>query len=445
MGQMITKLSLMIVFGFLQQSILSYDLAGRCVQKQNESSFQMVGHFPNNSEFGIVSNETLINLIIPEQYWAIKRHSYSSDRFELLDDQLGRNYSIENEMTPLRFRADTKSVLLHLKKNDADKAGQTILYATRNFDPVFYNLDAEKYEYEFSKVNFSEVHYCPDNYKYFCSDSLLSRSDNSIENYDENGYLSSFRIIYKGNLTIECDHSWKQYEIEATVILVGRLDTQLFCSGENCSTPETMNGTKNLISKLGEGKIKNFYKLDFSREESKYFLFFDGNLKCQPNKKYLDICFVVKNETNGKIYLYYANTSSNERATVTLFKSSPMKTALTISNFKQDKLLNNTVVFIEGDQKSEFTMAKNIEVGEENFILHERKDLKLKFSYDNMKIKGAHRFNSKSCKQFNYSSTHQYFSQQIIVCEVKNESHTYFIYKVILCSIKKFQIAIGVN
>ena len=115
-----------------------------------------------------------------------------------------------------------------------------------------------------------------------------------------------------------------------------------------------------------------------------------------------------------------------------------MQTALTISNFTQNNLFNNTVVFIEGNQKPDFKLAKNFEFGEEIFLLYERKELKLKYSYENMQILGAHGFDSGSCKQFNYSSAHKYLSQKIIVCEVKNESHTYFIHKVILCSIKKF-------
>ena len=120
-----------------------------------------------------------------------------------------------------------------------------------------------------------------------------------------------------------------------------------------------------------------------------------------------------------------------------------MQTALTVSNFTQNNLFNNTVVFIEGNQKQDFKLAKNFEFGEEIFLLYERKELKLKYSYENMQILGAHELDSKICKQFNYSPTHKYLYQKIIVCEVKNESHTYFIYKVILCLIKKFSSKIS--
>ena len=212
MAQMIIKLSQMILFGFLLQNVLSekwsYNLWGYCYQKQNENYFPRVKHFQTSSQFGIVVNKTQMNLTIPEEFWEGDYGYLESDRFELLRQQLGRGYSIENVMVPWWYETETKSVLLHLKKNNQNESGQTILYATRKFEPV-YNLDASKFD--FSKRDFLVDESCP-TYDYYFSmhDSpLCFRANNSsnelyFEPYNKNGYLNSFRIIYEENLAIKC-------------------------------------------------------------------------------------------------------------------------------------------------------------------------------------------------------------------------------------------------
>ena len=441
MAGIIIKSSLMTVFGFFLQNVLSefWNLIPVDLPEPADLEYLMIPDlaFPESSIFGIVSNKTLMNLTIPEEYWDITW----AERYEILRELLS-NYSIENEKSTFGWETEIKSVLLHLKQNNQDKSGQTgetIFYATKHFDPV-YNLDTGRYD--FSEVDFLIDHSYDHYNDYFSSreSPLLSRIYNSndvkyFEKYDDNGYLTFFRFVYRENLTITIDNGYgdyDDYQIQATVILVGHLDAKIFCSGENCSTPKTLNGTENLISKLEEGKIRNFSKLNFSRTESKCFLFFDGNSTCKPNEKYFNTCFVISNITKGEIYLYYANSTSKERAIVTLSKSSSEQTALTISNFTQDHLLKSTVIFIEGNQKPEFKPAKNFELDAEIFLLYERKDLKLNYSYDKMEILGASWFNPERCKQFDYPLIDKNLSQQIIVCEVINESHAYFIYKVIL-------------
>ena len=448
MSPMIIKSSLMIFFGFFLQIVLSKyseNLRGQCLQQRNGLSAGIAETFPSSSQFRIVSDDKLMNFTITQEVW----ETTWVERLENLRELWGRSYTIDNMVSFSGQRKEFEGILFHLRKKFQYGLGETILYTKKHFDPV-YNLDAGKYE--FSKNDFL-VPRSNDYYNHYFSayDSpLLSRTSNLdgelyYEKYDANGYLTSFRFIYRENMVIKCltENSSAQ-RIQATVILVGQLDAQKVCSGKNCLTPKTMNGTENLISKLGEGKIENFYKLDYSRTESKYFLFFDGNLTCEPNDRYFNTCFVISNKTKGEIYLYYANYTSNERAIVTLSKSSSKQTALTISNFTQDNLLYNTVVFIEGDQKPEFKSAKNFEIDAEIFLLYERKELKLNYYYDKMEILEASGIDADRCKQFDSFSTRKYLSQQIIVCEVRNESHTYFIFKVISYPIKIFPDTITV-
>ena len=142
---MIIKLSLMIVFGFLLQNISSneqsYNLYGECFRKQNGGSIKYSFNFPASSEFGIVATKTLKNLIIPERYWDIgESWELRYERFDHLSEALGGNYLIENDMVSYSYEKETKHVLFHLKTNNRDESGETILYATKTFLSQFFTI-----------------------------------------------------------------------------------------------------------------------------------------------------------------------------------------------------------------------------------------------------------------------------------------------------------------
>ena len=56
-------------------------------------------------------------------------------------------------ITAYWYTRETNPVLFHLKTNNQDESGETILYAAESFFvPVYYNLDTRKYE--IPKVDF---------------------------------------------------------------------------------------------------------------------------------------------------------------------------------------------------------------------------------------------------------------------------------------------------
>ena len=79
-------------------------------------------------------------------------------------------------ITPYWYTRETNPVLFHLKTNKQDESGETILYAAESFFvPVYYNLDARKYE--IPKVDFL-VDVSRDRHTYYFSEydsPLLSR------------------------------------------------------------------------------------------------------------------------------------------------------------------------------------------------------------------------------------------------------------------------------